>query len=96
MIWGMVAHESTSDMIAEYEIRFARRIKEVRGKRGLSAQKLADISGLDRRVISKIENGDRGCSVGEAIALADALDLRDVAVLCKAAPLRLHFEVSVD
>lgn len=83
-------------MIEEYEARFARRLKEIRNARGLSAQMLSEVSGLDRRVISKIENGDRGCSVGEALALADALDIRDVAKLCKAAPIRLQFEVIVN
>jgi transcriptional regulator with XRE-family HTH domain len=92
----MAAYESNAEMIAEYDERFARRLKDVRTRRGLTAQQLADMTGIPRVAISKIENGDRGVQVGEAVAIVDALDIHNVDRLCKAAPVRLQFEMIVD
>lgn len=56
----------------------ARQVRRWRGERKLSAQdlanRLADLgSGLNRRVISKIEAGERGVSLDEWLQLAHAL-----------------------
>ncbi|MFB9238688.1 helix-turn-helix domain-containing protein [Plantactinospora siamensis] len=56
----------------------ARQVRRWRGERKLSAQDLANRlaelgSDLNRRVISKIENGERGVSLNEWLQLAHAL-----------------------
>jgi transcriptional regulator with XRE-family HTH domain len=58
----------------------ARRLKELRQRRGMSAQRLADrLEGagvkLRRAAIAKIENGTRSIDLDEALALAWALDV---------------------
>lgn len=50
------------------------RLKELRNERKLSAQKLADLTGLHRRTIQDIEGRD-DCMVSNAILIADALDV---------------------
>lgn len=58
----------------------AEQVKEWRRRRNLSAQQLADriaeLGGtLDRVAVSKLENGQRGVSLDEALMLADALNV---------------------
>lgn len=52
------------------------RISELRNKRGLTQQQLADKSGVHRVAIARLEAGTRpitGISLATAISLADAL-----------------------
>ena len=48
------------------------RLKEIRTERGLSVQKLVELSGVPRRTIQEIENRN-DCRVSTAIQLANAL-----------------------
>lgn len=64
-------------------------LKELRESKGLSQQKLADLSGLTQQRISALERGTDGRSVGSltlssAIKLADALKLKDLRKLLEA------------
>lgn len=47
-------------------------IKEIRNDKGLTVQKLADLSGLSKRTVEEAIRRDT-CSVKTAIKLADAL-----------------------
>jgi transcriptional regulator with XRE-family HTH domain len=59
--------------ISEVEMRFAERLKSVRTALHWSAQELSKQSGVTRVAISKIENGDRGVPLGDAVALSRAI-----------------------
>lgn len=61
----------------------------------MSQQNLADAIDMDRRVVAKIETRDRGISLAEAIAIANALSVG----LCDAVsedPLTLQVSVPID
>lgn len=47
-------------------------IKELRTKKGMTVQQLADAAGLPKRTVEEAQRRDT-CSVGTAIKLADAL-----------------------
>ena len=55
--------------------RFGARLRMLRKERGLSQEKLAELSGLDRTYISGIERGIRNVALRNIEALAQALDL---------------------
>ena len=55
--------------------RFGARLRTLRKERGLSQEKLAELSGLDRTYISGIERGIRNVALRNIEALAQALDL---------------------
>jgi transcriptional regulator with XRE-family HTH domain len=64
----------------ERERDLARRITYERKTRGLSQRKLADLlqdagCSIDHSAVAKIESGDRGIRVGEAVALAEAFKI---------------------
>jgi len=52
---------------------FGQRVRELRVERGLSQEKLAEISGLHRTYISSLELGKRNVSLVNVHALAKAL-----------------------
>ena len=54
---------------------FARRVRQRRIELGLSQEKLAELSGLDRTYISGIERGVRNPTLSTAERLAQALDV---------------------
>ena len=55
--------------------KFGARLRMLRKERGLSQEKLAELSGLDRTYISGIERGIRNVALRNIEALAQALDL---------------------
>lgn len=57
------------------KVRFGQRLKELRKKSGLSQEKLANISGLDRTYIPSIEKGQRNVSIEVIEKLAIALKI---------------------
>ena len=61
-------------MVSEVTARYARRLRVLRTSLGLSAQNLADSSGVPRAVLTNLENGRRErFSLDEAVAIAEAL-----------------------
>jgi transcriptional regulator with XRE-family HTH domain len=79
----------------ENEDRFAVRLRKLRKARGLSAQRLGQLTGMTRAAISKIECRVRSVTLDEAIALAAGLEvpLRD---MYAPGPVKSRFDVTVD
>lgn len=53
--------------------RFGEKVREIRTKKGLSQEELAELSGLHRTYISSLELGKRNVSLINIYALANAL-----------------------
>ena len=72
MLWRMKNQPQSSA-----RSRFAHAMKQFRQERGLSQEKLAEMTGLHRTYIGSVERGERNISVDnmEAIARAMALDI---------------------
>lgn len=56
-------------------IEISRKIRELRGREGMSQQRLAELLGVLRPTISQIENGERKVSVEDLIKLSEIFDL---------------------
>ena len=55
---------------------FGNRVREIRLQRGMSQEKLADMSGLDRTYIGGIERGERNPALVNIGRIAKALGVR--------------------
>jgi transcriptional regulator with XRE-family HTH domain len=60
---------------SEQVSRYVDRLPRIRKARGMSQQDVANASGLSRVAIGKVEIGERGLSLAEALAIAEALDV---------------------
>lgn len=58
----------------EYEIK--RAVLEARRQKDLTQQQLADLTGIDRADISKLENGNTNPSIALLKRIADGLDMK--------------------
>lgn len=56
-------------------IEFGKRIQESRKKAGFTQEQLADLMGVDRTHITKIEGGTRACSIDFLAELTSALSV---------------------
>ena len=54
---------------------FGHRLKAIRSERGLTQEKLAELSGLHRTYVGAVERGERNISLKNIHALAVALDV---------------------
>lgn len=54
---------------------FGGRLKEIRHKKGLSQEQLAEIAGIDRTYVGGVERGERNPSVLNIKRLSDALGI---------------------
>lgn len=63
------------DIPRDFVIRFGRVIRRYRQVKGLSQEKLADLSGLHRTYISDIERGLKTVSILSLLKIAKALDV---------------------
>lgn len=51
------------------------RIREVRGERKLSQQRLAELAGMERQAVNRIEQGHQSPIVDNLIRIAEALNV---------------------
>ncbi len=61
--------------------QIGKKVKELREKRNLSQEKLAEMLGIPRPAVSQIENGTRAVSAGELVGLSKALGAHVEALL---------------
>lgn len=61
--------------MSDVQIRFGDRLREIRRKKGISQEKLADLAGLHRTYVSGVERGERNISLLNIERLAIALDV---------------------
>jgi transcriptional regulator with XRE-family HTH domain len=54
-------------------LRFGKRVREIRHRRGMSQEKLAELAGLHRTYVSGVERGERNISLANIERLARAL-----------------------
>jgi len=77
-------------------LAYGRALREVRLKRGISQERLAHLSGLDRTYVSGIERGERNPSLTNILKLVDALDISLSELANKAKELMAERPVGAD
>ena len=61
--------------VDDVQIRFGARLREVRQRKKVSQEKLAELAGLHRTYVSSVERGERNISLVNIAKLAEALDV---------------------
>jgi transcriptional regulator with XRE-family HTH domain len=56
--------------------QFGRRLRDIRQRKGISQEKLADLAGLHRTYVSSVERGERNITLTTIAKLAAALGTR--------------------
>lgn len=69
-------------------MEFAKLVRQYRVGKSLTQEQVADLSGLDRKTISRIENGHYNPSLDTLWALADALNIEAYSLLVPTQPKR--------
>lgn len=66
--------------MADVQVRFGERLREVRLEKELSQEKLAELAGLHRTYVSSVERGERNISLVniEKLAVALGVSLKDL------------------
>ena len=59
----------------DVQVRFGERLREIRTKKGVSQEALAELAGLHRTYVSSIERGERTISIVNIAKLAEALEV---------------------
>jgi transcriptional regulator with XRE-family HTH domain len=59
--------------LSDVTVRFGKRLREVRTRKGISQEKLAELAGLHRTYVSSVERGERNISLVNIESLANAL-----------------------
>jgi transcriptional regulator with XRE-family HTH domain len=59
--------------LSNVTVRFGKRLREVRTRKGISQEKLAELAGLHRTYVSSVERGERNISLVNIESLARAL-----------------------
>ena len=62
-------------------VRFGQRLRQVRKKKHISQEKLADLAGLHRTYVSSVERGERNISLLNIEKLAQALGVAMTSLL---------------
>ena len=65
-----------SAAMGEIEEKFGAAVRELRERKGLTQEQLADLSGLHRTYVSGVERGLRNPSLVNVVKLARALGVR--------------------
>lgn len=63
------------DTSTQILINFGLRVRSLRIVKGISQEKLAELSNLDRTYISSLERGNRNVGLKNVAAIADALEV---------------------
>ena len=66
---------------AEILQRFGAEVKRVRQRLGLSQEKLAFLSGLDRTYVGGVERGERNLGLVNVVRIAEALRVQPAALV---------------
>ena len=61
------------EALEDVQIRFGRKLREVRASKNVSQEKLAELAGLHRTYVSSVERGERNISLVNIEHLAKAL-----------------------
>ena len=72
--------------LATLLLYIAANVRQIRSKRGLTQEALAEAVGVDLRFIQKVESGKASVSLGTLVAIAEALAVKP-GVLLKEAEL---------
>jgi transcriptional regulator with XRE-family HTH domain len=56
----------------DVQVRFGERLREIRRKKGVSQEALAELAGLHRTYVSSIERGERNISIVHIAKFAEA------------------------
>lgn len=67
-----VVNEMTTD---DRIIAFGKRVREMRKSKGISQERLAEMSGIDRSYMGNIERGEKNITLKKAYEICDALDI---------------------
>ncbi len=71
-------------------VAYGHALRDLRGQRGISQERLAHIAKLDRTYVSGIERGERNPSLANLLKLAEALGVRVSELAARAEALRLE------
>ena len=61
--------------IDERLVSFGKRVREIRMNKGISQEKLAEMSGIDRSYMGNIERGEKNVTLKKAYEICDALKI---------------------
>jgi len=66
--------------VSDVETRFGKRLRELRQRKGLSQERLAELAGLHRTYVSGVERGERNISLLniERLAIALGVEMSDL------------------
>ncbi len=67
--------------MSDIQTRFGNRVREVRKQKGISQERLAELTGLHRTYVSSVERGERNISLLNIERLAEALEVKMAALL---------------
>lgn len=70
---GLDARDSSTMVAAVSSEQLGGRVRELRGRRGLTLEGLAEVSGVSRAMISKLERGEKNPTLVVAAKLAEGL-----------------------
>ncbi|MFX3824780.1 helix-turn-helix domain-containing protein, partial [Streptococcus suis] len=64
----------------DVQVRFGKKLRKIRAKKGISQEKLAELAGLHRTYVSSVERGSRNISILniERLALALGTDMKNL------------------